>query len=378
MKTFVQYFIMLLLIFSMSGQVIAQKKEFERAIRKDISKYEFAEIKEKFVKIEMNLGDFRIQNMQAIQVLQSKKIDSIHLVYTDFPKNMDFTELNSNRFHQLFKQFPQLKHEHYIQWTIFRQTACQTLEEASSYFHGFVVFYKDQLKPHLDPVFQAERKEILEKKFERMALQKVGMGIGQDSSTLKVFERNGEKWKNIVIISDWTGSMYPYTLQVLKWQIEQNAHERILGYVFFNDGDMKKTSEKEIGKTGGIYQTPNSNVYTVFNYMQKAKSKGDGGDIIENDIEAILFAQEAYPEAEEFILIADNMSGVRDMALLKNVKKPVRVVLNRLNKGNVRQLIHPHYIEIALHTKGHIHTEDADYTTPAAIEALRKKENKLK
>ncbi|MCS6832504.1 MAG: hypothetical protein NZ521_02930, partial [Flammeovirgaceae bacterium] len=87
-------------------------------------------------------------------------------------------------------------------------------------------------------------------------------------------------------------------------------------------------------------------------------------------------AQEAYPEAEEFILIADNLSGVRDMALLKNVKKPVRVVLNRLNKGNVKQLIHPHYIEIALHTKGCIHTDDADYTTPEAIRELQRKKEK--
>jgi hypothetical protein len=354
---------------------IAKKKEFEKATRLDIGKYEVPEKEgERFVKVEMKIGEFEVQNPWAVEVLQSKKIDSVHLVYTDFPKNMDFTELNRNRFNKLFKLFPELKHEHYIKWRIFRQTDCKTLEEATTFFHGFVVFYKDQLKPHLDPIFQAERKEFLEKKFERLALQKVGMSISQDSATLKVFHRNAKDWKNIVIISDWTGSMYPYTLQVLKWQIEENAHERILGYVFFNDGDMKKTPEKEIGSTGGIYQTPNAQVYTIFNYMQKVKNKGDGGDITENDVEAILFAQEAYPEAEEFILIADNLSGVRDMSLLKNIKKPVRIVLNRLNKGNVKNLIHPHYIEIALATKGVIHTEDTDYTTKEALEALKKKD----
>ncbi|GAB4338694.1 MAG: hypothetical protein OHK0038_17510 [Flammeovirgaceae bacterium] len=364
-----------MLFFIPISLIFAQKKEFEKAKRIDVGKYEItAKEEEKFVRIEMKIGEFEVQNPWAIEVLLSKKIDSVHLVYTDFPKNMDFTQLNRNRFERLFKLFPELKHEHYIKWSIFRQIDCNTLEEASALFHGFVVFYKDQLKPHLDPIFQAQKKEFLEKKFERLALQKVGMGIGQDSTTLKVFYRNAKDWKNIVIISDWTASMYPYTLQVLKWQIEENAHERILGYVFFNDGDWKKTSEKKIGSTGGIYQTPNTQVYTVFNYMQKVKNKGDGGDIMENDIEAILLSQEAYPEAEEFILIADNLSSVRDMSLLKNVKKPVRIVLNRLNKGNVKNLIHPHYIEIALATKGVIHTEDADYTTREAIEALKKKE----
>ncbi len=355
------------------NRLLAQKKEFEKAEKKDIGRYvPFQQKGEKRVEIEMNLGEFKILNPWAVEVLETKKIDSVHLVYTDYPKDMDFTELNQNRFDQLFELFPALTSEHYIRWAIFRQTDCHTLEEAQHYFHGFVVYYQDQLKPHLDPIYQKKRKAYYDRKFERQALHSIGVSLGEDSSAYQVIDRQAEHWKKVVFVCDWTGSMYPYALQVLKWQIDKNAHQEVLSYIFFNDGDLKTTDEKEIGHTGGIYQAPNSLVYTVFDFMKQAKSRGDGGDLPENDLEALLFAMEAYPEAQEFVLIADNISEVRDMSLLPHIKKPVRVVLNRLSRNNVAFPPHPDYIKIALATKGSIHTAEADYTTPEAIQAFEK------
>jgi len=350
----------------------SQQKEFEQAPKLEIGKYIRQESPNanRVVEIEMNLGEFEILNPWAVEVLETKKIDSIHLVYTDYPKEMDFTELNQNRFGQLFELFPELSAEHYIKWKVLRQTDCHTLEEAKNFFHGFVVYYQDVIKPHLDPIYLKKRKAYFDRKFERAALFSVGVTMGEDSSAYRVMDRQAENWKNIVFVCDWTGSMYPYSLQVLKWQIDRHAHQKVLGYVFFNDGDLKTTKEKVIGETGGIYKSPNALVYTVFDFMKQAKSRGDGGDIPENDLEAVLYAMKEFPQAEEFVLIADNISPVRDMDLLDQVHKPIRIVLNRLNRENVSVQLNQDYVKIALATKGSIHTDDADYLTEEAIRQL--------
>ncbi|MEM1214548.1 MAG: hypothetical protein AAGJ82_02600 [Bacteroidota bacterium] len=61
------------------------------------------------------------------------------------------------------------------------------------------------------------------------------------------------------------------------------------------------------------------------------------------------------PDCQENILIADNLSPVRDLSLLSAVDRPIRVIL-----CGVGQVIHPDYLNIARTTGGSIHLMEED------------------
>ena len=102
-----------------------------------------------------------------------------------------------------------------------------------------------------------------------------------------VLSRNN--WTDILAVVDVTGSMQPCAAAVFKWmKLSQDKTKNIRHYVFFNDGDEKPNSAKVIGSTGGIYGIAANNLNKVLGAMQSAMKNGNGGDIPENDIEAIL------------------------------------------------------------------------------------------
>jgi hypothetical protein len=175
-----------------------------------------------------------------------------------------------------------------------------------------------------------------------------------DSSVFKVLERN-DQWDNMLIVSDWTSSMYQYGAQVVLWYKRNIEKGTISQFVFFNDGDNKKT--KRLGKTGGIYFVNPDNIGHVTQMMKKVQKNGDGGDAPENDIEALLKATKKVKSFSEVILIADNNSPVKDMKLLQDLKVPVRVIICGCKRG---QTIRHDYLQIASATNGSVHTVEED------------------
>jgi hypothetical protein len=102
---------------------------------------------------------------------------------------------------------------------------------------------------------------------------------------------NRNNWTDIVAVVDVTGSMQPCAASIYKWMNSSNEKNKYIKYyVFFNDGDDKLNSDKVIGSTGGIYSIDANNPNKVLSTMKTAMKNGDGGDIPENDIEAILRA----------------------------------------------------------------------------------------
>ncbi|MEN7549361.1 hypothetical protein AAG747_15665 [Rapidithrix thailandica] len=355
---------------------------FENAPEHQVVKYLVNSQHEKRVHLWMHFAKSAILTPEELAKIQNGKVYAIDLVYTDFPKGKNFDQLNQSRLADLLNLRQDLFSDSTVTWNVFKQTGCATQEEAERYFHGLVIHFEKpkvwevvttkgpaQLKLHPDDLEAREqkRRDYLDKLLQKLMKTNLGMDIGTDSSTLDIFERNAKSWKNVVIVSDWTGSMYPYTLQVLKWQVKENAHHRIAGYVFFNDGDLKTTDEKLIGNTGGLYVAESTRPDRVLATMKEVKKNGDGGDLQENDIEALLFAKKQFEEADEFILIADNKSRVRDMALLQSFDKPVRIVLSRVDQEALTA-INPQYISLAILTNGSIHTHSLDFTN---IELLK-------
>lgn len=118
---------------------------------------------------------------------------------------------------------------------------------------------------------------------------------GTEENVEKVFpnvlQRNN--WTEIAVVVDVTGSMQPCAASVYQWmRVETDSRKNIRFFVFFNDGDGKPNANKTIGSTGGIYGNSGENLTQILETMQTAMKNGHGGDIPENDIEAILFAIE--------------------------------------------------------------------------------------
>ncbi|TAE17671.1 MAG: hypothetical protein EAZ47_05000 [Bacteroidetes bacterium] len=154
---------------------------------------------------------------------------------------------------------------------------------------------------------------------------------------------------NIGLVVDVTGSMSPYTAQVLIWLQALQYTKAIKAVTCFNDGNDKATAQKEIGRTGGIYTQFYTSYEALVNMIIKAMDAGDGGDLPENAVEAILIAQQKTPDVEELWLVADGWAPVRDIVLANQIQKPLVIFVN-----GPRSFVHEHYIELALKTKGQL------------------------
>lgn len=191
-------------------------------------------------------------------------------------------------------------------------------------------------------------------------------------TVLAVLNRMAPKIPSGIVVTDVTGSMYPYMEQVLVWHALNFMEGKTSKYVFFNDGDQKPDGSKVVGKTGGIYfsQGAFKDLATVIDGLVKAADAGGGGDAEENDMEAVLAAHNKGTKGTEpIILIADNFSPVRDIALLNKVKVPVHVILCGLDAPYVKSVcpyaknmprVNEEYIEIARKTGGSVHTIGED------------------
>lgn len=175
-----------------------------------------------------------------------------------------------------------------------------------------------------------------------------------DSTVMEVLKRN--TWKNAVVVGDVTGSMYPYTAQLLIWLQMYSLNNLGYQYVFFNDGNDKADEKKRIGKTGGIYFQQCVHYDQVKELVKLAMEKGTGGDFPENVIEALIGAERQFPKSACNMLIADNWAAIRDKELMYLLKKPVMVILCGVRNNDINL----DYLNLALKTKGSLHLMEQD------------------
>lgn len=191
--------------------------------------------------------------------------------------------------------------------------------------------------------------------------------FGSDSTSYHTLTRNLRQWPNAVVVCDLTSSMYPYSTQLFVW-FRQNAHNpAVKGIVFFTDCDSLGRQTQPGGRTGRMFVSRERDMASVLPLMlEAARNTVHNYDDAENDIEALVFAQKTFPDAEHLILLADNMSQVKDMNRLDEVKKPVHVVLCGTTGSDLSQPFQADHYTIASHTKGSLHTIEDDIN-PNAI-----------
>lgn len=266
-------------------------------------------------------------------------LERIDLVYTDFPAGNARRQhqLNLHRLQALERKLPERQDLSTAHWGIIVQTACTTETEARNMPHGFVLTF-------------SETDDLLDFTMESR-LENMTEG---DSTVFNTLNRNTH-WKKMLVVTDLTGSMSPYTAQLLLWfKLSQNTG-RVNHLVFFNDGDGKVDSLKILGKTGGIYDAKPQSFKEIAELANKVVEKGTGGDEPENNVEALLYGMKACPDCEEIVMICDNWASPRDVALLRQVNKPVRVILCGTEEG-----VNVDYLNFARDTGGSVHTIKED------------------
>ena len=182
-----------------------------------------------------------------------------------------------------------------------------------------------------------------------------------DSTILKIFKRN--KWSNMDIVGDVTGSMYPYTAQLLLWLKLQSIDSLTTRYSFFNDGNNIPDKKKKLGKTGGVYTKNCTSFSEVLNLVKTTMLNGGGGDCPENNVEALIEAEKEYPESNFHVLVADNWALIKDISLANKLNKPVRIVLCGVSDG----IINTQYLDLARLTKGSVHLIETDLFNLATL-----------
>lgn len=175
----------------------------------------------------------------------------------------------------------------------------------------------------------------------------------KDSTIFSVFRRNPQ-WKKVMLVVDMTGSMFPYIGQMLVWYKKNYEGEKVKYYVLFNDGDNIPDDKKVIGNTGGVHPFEAKDFKKFKKDIEDVRKLGEGGDDPENDLEAVTKAMATYRDYGDLVLLADD-SDIRDMKLLKRIRKPVHVVLCGTKRG-----INQQYLQLAYFTKGSIHTAHDD------------------
>jgi hypothetical protein len=123
--------------------------------------------------------------------------------------------------------------------------------------------------------------------------------------------------------------------------------------------------KKIIGSTGGIHTFEAKDYKKFKKDIEDVRKMGEGGDDPENDLEAVLKGIMTYRDYGDLVLIADD-SDIRDMKLLKRIRKPVHVILCGTKRG-----INQQYLQLAYHTKGSIHTANDDVNMKTLKEGQR-------
>lgn len=351
--------------------------------------------------IKMAFEGFEVQNLAALQNIPATDIVWIDLIYTLFPKNKDFKELNINRLKSLQKIFPSIFERKNIQWRIIGQSDCLTRPQAEKLFHGLHIYhqpfqpikriFKFDNTPDKDldafgdfisgkPIKDLENKSTDLTFMTNLLEGKENPKTHLDSLVAsKVLKENIEKWQNSLIVMDWTGSMYSFGKHILLWLKEKNnlTSKNIKAFATFNDGNGKKTGEKIIGETGGIYFTDSNEFESIFNVFQLAYSNDtQNNETEENDLEALLYAQSKCPTCEHIIYIADSRSMIRDIQLLPIFARKLKEKQQKLHiiLCGAFETVVPDYFEIFLNIENvSLHTieQDIDLETLKENDTIR-------
>lgn len=320
------------------GQSTQVNEILRNAPRDTIERYKMTDREFDQKAIQVPYSSKQLLNFKPAE-FEGVKIEEVALVYTDYPRGNARlqTYLNKMRILELARYFPEILDLPLESWRIVNQTDCPSKAAAKKLFHGFVL----RLSPKLEGTDFTNEEKLAE------------LTEG-DTTIYNVLDRNKD-WEKMLVVTDLTGSMSPYTAQLLVWfKLNEKVNE-VEHFVFFNDGDDKSDLDKKIGETGGIYDGKAENFDEIAALATRTTTNGYGGDDPENNVEALLYGLKACQECKDVVMIADNIAAPRDVGLISKVDKPVKIILCGTEDG-----INTTYLDLAYQTGGSVHTIEED------------------
>lgn len=308
----------------------------------------------------MEYASAYIKNPEALILAgKNKELISVEIIFSSYPKKPEdwirnYDSLLQARINAAIA-LDNRASDSEVSWKIIQQNKCNSDNEARELFHGLVFYYRNKSTVHVSEfIKQSDTAQWIQ---AQQTVENIvnGIEIPEDSLVLEVLSRS--EFRNMLVVTDWTGSMYPYGAQVLLWQKMQTERNAVKGYIFFNDGNRLPDQRKRIGGTGGIFYVKSDSLQRVQKTMTVVAKLGGGGDIQENNLEAVWKGMRICKGWTDIVMIADNTAPVRDMVLLPKITVPVHIILCGVNEHSG---IHPNYLEIARQTKGTIHLIDKD------------------
>ncbi len=354
----------------------------------------------------------------SLPAIGNKLIRKIVLVYTKEKLSEHFNQqlLNKKRWQQLLTDYPQLKTNNLWQKEEWQQTESERAA-AKQLFHGFIIYF---VPPFTESQRQAELQWVARQLNANLPDKQPDASYSAGNFPVKnnsepdnpaMFTKNTvrsftlkQRWddrigfvhdtiwtenektvkvtktvpvykpkrdstvisaflqldvsKKYVVVMDATGSMGSYVVEALDWIFANRNRLTIEGFVFFNDGDAKKSKNKRAMHTGGIYACINDSAKIKATLMKCMYKGNGGGEQKENDIEALMYALNKFPQADQIILIADNKEWMRDYFYYKQVTKPVHIILCDTKLFPVNN----QYLNLAAYTKGILFTSDKTFT----------------
>ncbi len=323
--------------------LLAQQPSVEQILQtqavRSVEQFHLDSLADNQLFVKMPYAGHRFLRFPGAYVFKGLSLVRIDLVYTAFPANNGQRQyrLNRNRILELQQRLPQSKELSVEYWGMIVQSGCVSEAQARALPHGFLLTFSDALE--LPDFTRADKLKGL---------------IKGDSTVMSALGRN-DSWRKMLVVTDLTGSMSPYTAQLLLWfKLAQNTG-RVEQLVFFNDGDEKADSLKVLGKTGGIYSIQPKSFDEIAELANRVVEKGTGGDEPENNIEALLYGLTICPQCEEVVMIADNWATPRDLELLSKIRKPIRIILCGTEEG-----VNVDYLNLARENGGSVHTIEED------------------
>jgi hypothetical protein len=316
-------------------------------------------------------------NWQPLQLpKQVYRITGVDIVFSLYPKDIrkwdiNYYDLLAVRIQSVLQRFPKLNRPN-VQWRAVRQTSADNRTQAAALFHG-VVFHVELKPPDTSHLARERAEATLRRQQLHNRIANFSRRPDYTETVVRDFFAESERLAGSVVVMDWTGSMHPYGTDAILQQFIAKEEESATAFVLFNDGGSAPPASKQIGKTGGIYHANPRDMEEVYRLMRKVAEDGNGIDTPENDIEALLAAEQKYPAAVHRYLIADNRSPVRDLRLMTQLKQPVDVILCNTNFdlfGKKFRLINPDYVRLTAANGGKMYADGISEPLSADWEKL--------
>ncbi|MGY8927176.1 MAG: hypothetical protein ACKVJC_07760, partial [Flavobacteriales bacterium] len=281
MKSIKNIILIVLYIFTSFGSLNARNAE-DIINQREVKKFNYflSTGLMKAVVINMQYGQAEVISNSDRTAMKTAEVFRVDLVFSDFPSEYDMESLNLKRIRLIQKLRPDLVKDEKVQWRLIRQMRCKNAAEAKTLFHGIVIHYRPvQSKDimEVDTRFLLTNLPVSDSIRSVKKLRKLLV----DTSVIHIMNRNKKRWKNMVVVTDLTGSMSPYASQVILWLKLSSIDNKVSSVTFFNDGDMKHL--KPIGSTGGIYMKRTTDYDEIRELALITVRAGNGGDGPEND-----------------------------------------------------------------------------------------------